>query len=108
MRGQSAGDQEAVHDGQRSDSVHVVIAVEDDVFLPRDGLGQSFRRGLHAGCGERIGDGGEARIEEIVRLGRIGYRAGGEQRGEEGRDAQFAREAFGNGGIDRIPRLPAR
>ena len=97
-----------MHDGQRSDSVHVVIAVEDDVFLLRDGLGQSLCRGLHAGRSKRIGEGGEARVEEIVRLGRIGYRSGGEQRGEEGRDAQFACEAFGNGGIDRIPRLPAR
>ena len=64
-------------------------------------------RGLHAGRGERIGKGGEARIEEVVRFGRVGHRTGGEQAREKRRDAEFSREAFGNGGIDRIPRLPA-
>ncbi len=99
--------EKAMKDGERGDAIDVIVAVEHDVFAALDGQRQAPGGRFEAGRVERVGQGGEAGVEEVFGLAGIGQIAGGEQRGEEGGDAKFAGEVLRDGRIRGIPGFPA-
>ena len=100
--------EETVQDGERGYTIDVIVAVEDDVFSSFDGEGDAAGGVFQSGCVERIGQRGEARVEEVFGFTGIVESAGNEERGEQDGNAEFAGELLRDGGIGGIPRFPAR
>ena len=69
---EAAGRQKPVKDGEGCDAVHVIVAVKDNTFAPVQGLDNPAGGILDARRGAWIGEGCEARMEEVVGLARIG------------------------------------
>ena len=96
-----------MHDGQRGDAVHVVVAVKHDLLAPLDRKREALGCGAQAGRVERVGQRGEAGMEEVLGLARVGHVPRGQQAGQQTRDAEFAGEGPGYGRVGRLARLPA-
>ena len=71
--------EEAVEDGEGSDAIDVIVTIEHDIFASFDGEGDAAGCIGHARGVERIGQRGEAGVEELIGFAGIGDTAGGEE-----------------------------
>jgi len=71
--------EEAVEDGEGCDAIDDIVTIEHNIFASFDGEGDAAGGIDHARGVERIGQGGEAGVEELIGLAGVGDTAGDEE-----------------------------
>ena len=84
------------------DTVHIVIAEDDEVFAALAGLEEAFDRGAHIWQQERIGQLLEAGLEKGSDGGWVTQAAVKQALGEQRRDAQGVGQLAGEPGLRRV------
>ncbi len=95
----AVGAEHAVEQGEGGDTIHIVVAIEDDALARPQGSVQAVDGGGHAGQEIWIRKGAQPGLEETFD-GFAGLEAGrGEKIGDETRQAVGADEGAGGGGV---------